>query len=189
MPPKHKSSKAATPPDQRLLVKGRWLGVPTTFFGVETDGGRYLAKATGPHKSKKDMVWMHFAPAGYGDKAYAPLSQVKKWMVTDEVALDPARLRLLKGGDGVNTTLCRTHGLKSGATRRPETERQGPHRALTRLSCGVQKVRCTQRDRPSSSIQLSGPPGGRFTRAAGPPGRRVNSLYRCYRWVKRGRFT
>ena len=90
MPPKHKRSKASTPLDQRLLINGRWLGVPTTFFGVESDGGRYLAKATGPHKSKKDMVWMQFAQAGYGDKAYAPLSQLKKWMVTDEVALDPA---------------------------------------------------------------------------------------------------
>ena len=30
-----------------------------------------------------------------------------------------------KGGSGVNTTLCRTHELKSGDRRRPETERQG----------------------------------------------------------------
>ena len=30
-----------------------------------------------------------------------------------------------KGGGGVNTTLCRTHELKSGDRRRPETERQG----------------------------------------------------------------
>ena len=30
-----------------------------------------------------------------------------------------------RGGSWVNTTLCRTHGLKSGACRRPETERQG----------------------------------------------------------------
>ena len=29
-----------------------------------------------------------------------------------------------KGGIGVNVTLCRTHGLKSGACWRPETERQ-----------------------------------------------------------------
>ena len=64
-----------------------------------------------------------------------------------------------KGGATVNTTLCRTHGLKSGDRRRPETERQGPHRALTRLSCGVQRDRYTQWDRPSSSIRLSGPPG------------------------------
>ena len=56
MPPKHKSSKAATPPDQRLLIKGLWLGVPATFFSVETDAGRYLAKATGPHKSK-NVAW------------------------------------------------------------------------------------------------------------------------------------
>ena len=34
------------------------------------------------------------------------------------------RLRLLKGGSWVSTTPCRTHGLKSGACRRPETERQ-----------------------------------------------------------------
>ena len=64
-----------------------------------------------------------------------------------------------RGGSWVNTTLCRTHGLKSGACRRPETERQGPRWALTRLSCGVQRVRYTQWDRPSSSIRLSGPPG------------------------------
>ena len=64
-----------------------------------------------------------------------------------------------RGGRWVNTTLCRTHGLKSGACRRPETERQGPRWALTRLPCGVQRVRYTQWDRPSSSIRLSGPPG------------------------------
>ena len=69
------------------------------------------------------------------------------------------RLRLLKGGSWVSTTPCRTHGLKSGACRRPETERQGPPWALTRLWCGVQRVRYTRRDRPSSSIRLSGPPG------------------------------
>ena len=36
-----------------------------------------------------------------------------------------SRSRLLKGGATVNTTLCRTHELKSGDRRRPETERQG----------------------------------------------------------------
>ena len=36
-----------------------------------------------------------------------------------------SHLRLLKGGATVNTTLCRTHELKSGDRRRPETERQG----------------------------------------------------------------
>ena len=36
-----------------------------------------------------------------------------------------SRSRLLKGGVTVNTTLCRTHELKSGDRRRPETERQG----------------------------------------------------------------
>ena len=36
-----------------------------------------------------------------------------------------------KGGSWVNTTRCRTHGLKSGACRRPETERQSPSSRLS----------------------------------------------------------
>ena len=59
----------------------------------------------------------------------------------------------------VNTTLCRTHGLKSGACRRPETERQGlpmrpSHDSVRRSESSLHTM-----DRPSSSIRLSGPPG------------------------------
>ena len=64
-----------------------------------------------------------------------------------------------RGGRWVNTTLCRTHGLKSGACRRPETERQGlpmrpSHDSVRRSESSLHTM-----DRPSSSIRLSGPPG------------------------------
>mmetsp|Transcript_49898 Transcript_49898/g.129970 ORF Transcript_49898/g.129970 Transcript_49898/m.129970 type:complete len:84 (+) Transcript_49898:86-337(+) len=53
MPPKPKKQKAADP---RNEVVGRWLGVPTDFFNVHTDGKRYLARVKEVHATKKDMV-------------------------------------------------------------------------------------------------------------------------------------
>jgi len=69
------------------------------------------------------------------------------------------RLRLLKGGKlGEYDSLSHSR-TEVRASPAAETERQGLSVALTRLSCGVQRVRYTQWDRPSSSIRLSGPPG------------------------------
>ena len=59
--PKKGKKKAAV--DPRQAVVGRWLGVPTEFFNVATDGRRYLARVSEIHTTKKDMVWMRFAPA------------------------------------------------------------------------------------------------------------------------------
>jgi hypothetical protein len=58
-------------------------------FNVQIDGARYLARVTSLHKTKKEMVWFKFAQAGYGDEAFAPLTIVSKWLVSDEEALDP----------------------------------------------------------------------------------------------------
>ena len=93
MAPKRKGAsrgKAVTKAaDPRAALIGRWLGVPTSFFNVEIEGARYLARVKAPHKDKKDMVWMKFTQAGYGDEAFAPLSVVRKWLITDDEANDP----------------------------------------------------------------------------------------------------
>ncbi len=62
---KKKAAKKAADPRNEVL--GRSLGVPTDFFNVSTDGGRYLAKVVSLHDTKKEMVWMRFAQAGYAD--------------------------------------------------------------------------------------------------------------------------
>ena len=76
-------------PDPRKELVGRWLGVPTSFFGVEIEGARYLARVKAPHRDKKGMLWMKFAQAGYGDEAYAPVAAVRKWLISDDEADDP----------------------------------------------------------------------------------------------------
>ena len=82
------AAKPAAAPDPRAALNGRFLGVPTDFFNVLTDGQRYLATCKGPHKDRKEMVWMKFAQAGYGEEAFAPLSLVRKWLISDEEAED-----------------------------------------------------------------------------------------------------
>ena len=93
MAPKRKGTKAALrgsgAPDPRAALIGRWLGVPTSFFNVEIEGARYLARVKAAHKDKKDMLWMKFSQAGYGDEAYAPLGVVRKWLISDDEANDP----------------------------------------------------------------------------------------------------
>ena len=74
------------------------------------------------------------------------------------------RLRLLTGGAGVNTTPCRTHGLKSGACRRPETERQGlpmrpSHDSVRRSESSLHTV-----GPPVLLNSIIGTPGGRYMR-------------------------
>ena len=49
---------AATGPRSALL--GRWLGVPTSSFGVDIEGARYLAQVSQLHATKPNMVWMRF---------------------------------------------------------------------------------------------------------------------------------
>lgn len=85
-----------------LSVVGRYLGVPTSFFNVEIEGARYLARVKAPHKDRKDMLWMKFAQAGYGDEAFAPLSVVQKWLISDDEALDPKPASVNEATRGVN---------------------------------------------------------------------------------------
>ena len=68
---KNKTAAAPKASDERAKLVGRYLGVPTSFFNVEVEGARYLARVKAPHKDKNDMVWMKFQQAGYGDEAYA----------------------------------------------------------------------------------------------------------------------
>jgi hypothetical protein len=90
MAPKRRArSGGSQAADPRLALVGRYLGVPTSFFNVEIEGARYLARVKAPHKDKKDMLWMKFAQAGYGDEAYAPLAVITKWLISDDEALDP----------------------------------------------------------------------------------------------------
>ena len=59
--PRNGKEKAAA--DPRQPVVGRWLGVPTDFFNVATDGRRYLARISMVHATKTEMVRMRFAQA------------------------------------------------------------------------------------------------------------------------------
>ena len=68
----------------------------------------------------------------------------------------------------VNTTLCRTHGLKSGACRRPETERQGlpmrpSHDSVRRSESSLHTV-----GPPVLLNSIIGTPGGRYMRLVTP---------------------
>ena len=89
-----------------LSVVGRYLGVPTSFFNVEIEGARYLARVKAPHKDHKDMLWMQFAQAGYGDEAFAPLSVVQKWLISDDEALDPKPASVNEATRGVEGARC-----------------------------------------------------------------------------------
>ena len=73
-----------------------------------------------------------------------------------------------RGGSWVNTTLCRTHGLKSGACRRPETERQGlpmrpSHDSVRRSESSLHTV-----GPPVLLNSIIGTPGGRYMRLVTP---------------------
>ena len=73
-----------------------------------------------------------------------------------------------KGGSWVNTTRCRTHGLKSGACRRPETERQGlpmrpSHDSVWRSESSLHTV-----GPPVLLNSIIGTPGGRYMRLVTP---------------------
>ena len=71
-------------------------------------------------------------------------------------------------GSWVNTTLCRTHGLKSGACRRPETERQGlpmrpSHDSVRRSESSLHTM-----GPPVLLNSIIGTPGGRYMRLVTP---------------------
>ena len=73
-----------------------------------------------------------------------------------------------KGGSWVNTTRCRTHGLKSGACRRPETERQGlpmrpSHDSVRRSGSSLHTM-----GPPVLLNSIIGTPGGRYMRLVTP---------------------
>ena len=68
----------------------------------------------------------------------------------------------------MNTTRCRTHGLKSGACRRPETERQGlpmrpSHDSVRRSESSLHTV-----GPPVLLNSIIGTPGGRYMRLVTP---------------------
>ena len=75
---------AATGPRPALL--GRWLGVPTSFFGVDIEGTRYLAQVSQLHATKSSMVWMRFDADN--KEVFAPHNVVKRWLISDEEAKD-----------------------------------------------------------------------------------------------------
>ena len=62
MAPKRKG-KAAAQFDGAELV-GAWVGVPTSFFGVEIEGARYLGRVKERHAQKKGMLTMRFVSDG-----------------------------------------------------------------------------------------------------------------------------
>ena len=81
MAPKRKPSQATKAGSD---LNHKWLGVPTTFFGVEVDGARYLARAGLPHPTKTGMVWMHFEVDN--TDVWAPAATVRGWTITDAEA-------------------------------------------------------------------------------------------------------
>ena len=52
-----KQTAARKAPDPRAALVGRYLGVPTSFFNVQVEGARYLARVKAPHRDKKEMLW------------------------------------------------------------------------------------------------------------------------------------
>ena len=78
------------------------------------------------------------------------------------------RLRLLKGGSWVSTTPCRTHGLKSGACRRPETERQGLPMRPSHDSVWRSESSLHTTGPPVLLNSIIGTPGGRYMRLVTP---------------------
>ena len=75
----------ASPEASKLI--GKWLGVPTSFFGVEVEGARYLARCTEPH-AKPEFIWMRFDVDN--KDVYAPVNIVAGWTITDSEADDAA---------------------------------------------------------------------------------------------------
>lgn len=63
--------------------------MPCSFFNVNIEGARYLARVKSLHKSQKSMLWIKFNQGGYGEDAFAPLAVVKQWLISDDEALDP----------------------------------------------------------------------------------------------------
>ena len=84
-----RKAKQRPAPDPRSGLVGRYLGVPCSFFNVNIEGARYLARVKSLHKSQKSMLWIKFNQGGYGEDAFAPLAVVKQWLISDDEALDP----------------------------------------------------------------------------------------------------
>ena len=82
--PKAAGEAAAANPRTKLI--GRWVGVPTSFFGVEVPGARYLGRVTLAHASKTTMVWVKFAADG--NEVFVPHDVAAKWVITDAEAND-----------------------------------------------------------------------------------------------------
>ena len=72
---------AAAAADRRNALLGRYCGVPTDFFDVSTDGGRFLATVTAKHSSRPEYVWLTFDTDG--EEVYAPIDTVRKWLISD----------------------------------------------------------------------------------------------------------
>ena len=89
MPPSKKKaaggSRSAKPGAD---IVGRFLGVPTNFFGVEIEGARYLAKVSSTHASRPEHVWMKFKMDG--KEVNVPHHVARQWLITDAEADDPS---------------------------------------------------------------------------------------------------
>ena len=60
--------------------------MPTSFFGTDIPGARYLARVTQKHATMRTMVWLTFEA---DDKqVYVPHGTAAKWLITDEEAED-----------------------------------------------------------------------------------------------------
>lgn len=70
--------------DPRSELIGRFLGVPTDFFGVIAEGERYLARVTQKHPTQKTMVWLKFEADN--KEVFVPFHVAAKWVITDEEA-------------------------------------------------------------------------------------------------------
>ena len=80
--PKQKGKKVRA--DSRAAYLGRYAGVPTSFFGIEIEGARYLARVLSTYAKDRSCVWLKFESDGM--KVYVPLDMAIKWLITDEEA-------------------------------------------------------------------------------------------------------
>ena len=69
-------AEAIDSPDDLI---GRWVGIPTEHFQVESGGGRYLGHVTS-RRGKSDSVWFKCEGGEYHDH----YTKVREWLISDE---------------------------------------------------------------------------------------------------------
>jgi hypothetical protein len=78
--------KSTAPPERVVSADdliGRWLGIPTDHFNVNSGGGRFLGQVT--LKKSKVLVW-YKVPCKEGMEFYDHVDNVCKWLISDEEA-------------------------------------------------------------------------------------------------------